>query len=205
MAKRRIIRRRGKSSSAPAQNSTQKDLSVPVTRESFGLRPEENCEILIVGGANYCSFTLARLGRLGIDSEIGITNSESHAVWAIKNLAPKIVVSSIDYGKRSGGIELMHKLQSNAPGISVILTSSTLDISMDGRTLRDLAWGMSDSWSFITRRKTDNGDPLGLAIVAARQSVGWIDYTVRKQLDQWRVNASNNSTIKMTMEVPVAA
>lgn len=178
-----------------------------MTRESFGLKPDEECEILVVGGGAYCSFTLARLGRLGINGKIGITNSETHAEWAMENLSPKVVISSIDYGQRSGGIDLMRKLESARPGVSVILTSSNLDISIDGRSLRDLAWAMSDSWSFVTRRKTDNGDPLGVAVVASRQGIGWIDYPVRKQLEQWRVKSDSSPILseRAEREEPVAA
>ncbi len=196
MAKRRIIRRKSKSIS-PA---SRQGFAVPMTPESFGLKADEHCEILIVGGPKYCSFTLARLGRLGVTAGIGITNSENHAIWAVKNMAPRIVISSIDHERASGGIDLMSKLQAVNPDFMVILTSSALDVSLDGRSLRDLAWSMGPSWSFVTRRRTDNGDPLGVAVVTAQQGVGWIDYPVRKQLEQWRV-ASKNSVV----EVPVAA
>ncbi len=198
MVRRRIIRRKARSSPTIEQRVAA---PLPMTRESFGLKPDEDCEILVIGGPAYCSFTLARLGRLGITDQIGITNSESHAVWAVKNLAPKVIIASVDYGHRSGGIDLMRKLEAMNPDIAVIVTSSTLDISIDGRALRDLAWAMSDSWSFVTRRKTDNGDPLGIAVVTARQGVGWIDYPVRKQLEQWRVNV--NSTTRRQVSVAV--
>ena len=59
---------------------------------------------------------------------------------------------------------------------------------------------MGESWSFVTRRKTDNGDPLGIALVTAQQGVGWIDYPVRKQLEEWR--GASKSSLR---EVPVAA
>ena len=203
MARRRIIRRRPR---VGANIGEQPAAPPPMTRESFGLKPDEECEILVIGGGAYCSFTLARLGRLGVSSRIGITNSESHALWAMQNLAPRIVISSIDYGQRSGGIELMRKLEKAQPDVSVILTSSTLDISIDGRSLRDLAWAMDDSWSFVTRRKTDNGDPLGVAVVASRQGIGWIDYPVRKQLEQWRVSAKDSPILseRTEREEPVA-
>lgn len=196
MAKRRIVRRKGRNTMATAHRGT----AMPVTKESFGLKPGEDCQILVIGGGNYCSFTLARLGRLGIGERIAITNSENHAIWAVKNLSPKIVISSIDYEHRSGGIDLMRKLETLNPQVSVVLTSAALDVSMDERALRDLAWSMSDSWSFVTRRKTDNGDPLGVAVVTAMQGIGWIDYPVRKQLEKWRIANRRNGS-----EVPVAA
>lgn len=188
MAKRRIIRRKSKSSAATGNRG----FAVPMTRESFGLTSEEPCKILVVGGPKYCSFTLARLGRLGINAGIGITNSENHAIWAVNNLAPQIVICSVDHERQSGGIDLMAKLQAINPDFMVIVTSSSLDVSLDGRSLRDLAWSMTSTWSFVTRRKTDNGDPLGIAVVTAQQGVGWIDYPVRKQLEQWRT-ASKSS------------
>lgn len=199
MAKRRIIRRRTKSSVTRSAGAAQ-GFAVPMTKESFGLKPEEECKILVVGGPKYCSFTLARLGRLGITTNIGITNSVNHSIWAVKNLEPRIVICSIDHERVSGGIDLMSKLQAINPNFMVIVTSSSLDVSLDGRSLRDLAWSMSDTWSFVTRRKTDNGDPLGIAVVTAEQGVGWIDYPVRKQLEQWR--AASKTSLS---EVPVAA
>jgi hypothetical protein len=90
-------------------------------------------------------------------------------------------------------------LQSECPQVGVILTSTAIDEIMDDRTLRDLAWGMQDSWSFVTRRKTDNGDPLGIAVVTAEQGQGWIDFPVRKKVMEWR-NASRG-----VARVPVAA
>lgn len=185
MTRRRIVRR--KIRPAAAASPTERGAAVPMTAESLGLAPDANCEILIVGSSNYCSFTLARLNRMGISDRIGITASENHAVWAVKNLSPRMVIASIDFGRRSGGIDMLRKLELLNPGISVIVTSSALDVILDQQALRDLAWGMSDSWSFVTRRKTDNGDPLGIAVVTAGQGVGWIDYPVRKQLEQWRV------------------
>lgn len=196
MAKRRIIRRKSKTTAATASRG----FAVPMTKESFGLKAEEECKILVVGGPKYCSFTLARLGRLGITSGIGITNSENHAIWAVKNMGPQLVICSVDHERVSGGIDLMSKLQAINPNFMVIVTSSSLDVSLDGRSLRDLAWSMSDTWSFVTRRKTDNGDPLGVAVVTAQQGVGWIDYPVRKQLEQWRTASKSTVT-----EVPVAA
>lgn len=154
--------------------------------ESLGLKDGEDCHVLVVGPANYCSFILARLNRLGFAKNIGVTAAEWHAVWAVKTLKPKVVVSSIDYGTRSGGIDLMRKLQSMNPDIGVILTSTAIDEIMDDRAVRDLAWNMSDSWSFVTRRKTDNGDPLGMAVVAAEQGESWIDFPVRKKVTEWR-------------------
>jgi hypothetical protein len=171
-----------------------------MTAASFGLKDGAECQILIIGSSNYCSFTIARLGRLGISENIGITASASHAIWAATNLAPKIVIASIDQDGRSKGIELMRKIEILRPGIAVILTSSALDVNLDQRVLRDFAWDMSDSWSFVTRRKTDNGDPLGIAVVTAGQGVGWIDFPVRKQIEEWRVAAPNRSKA-----VPVAA
>ena len=172
---------------------------VPMTRESLGLRPDDDCKILIVGSGAYCSFTIARLGRLGISDSIGITASTNHAIWAVKHLNPQIVIASIDFQQRSGGIDLLRKLEAVNSEISVIVTSSAIDVNLDGRTLRDLGWAMSDRWSFVTRRKTDNGDPLGIAVVTARQGVGWIDYPVRKQLEMWRV--SNNVGTKGSVAV----
>ncbi len=198
MAKRRIIRR--KSKSPAATSGANRGLAVPMTRESFGLKPDEMCKILIVGGPKYCSFTMARLGRLGIGDGIGITNSENHAIWAVSNLDPQVVICSVDHERQSGGIDLMNKLQAVNPNFMVIVTSSSLDVSLDGRSLRDLAWSMKDSWSFVTRRKTDNGDPLGIAVVTAQQGIGWIDYPVRKQLEQWRT--ANKNPIS---EVQIAA
>jgi hypothetical protein len=58
---------------------------------------------------------------------------------------------------------------------------------------------MGDKWSFVTCRKTDNGVPLGIFVVTARQGVGWIDYPVRKQLDMWQV--SNNAEAKRSVAV----
>lgn len=196
MAKRRIVRRKSKTTAAPASRG----FAVPMTRDSFGLKAEEECKILVVGGPKYCSFTLARLGRLGITTGIGITNSENHAIWAVKNMDPQLVICSVDHERVSGGIDLMSKLQAINPNFMVIVTSSSLDISLDGRSLRDLAWSMGDSWSFVTRRRTDNGDPLGVAVVTAQQGVGWIDYPVRKQLEQWRTASKTPVT-----EAPVAA
>lgn len=200
MAKRRIIKRRVKSPTAASARGG----AVPMTRESFGLKSDEDCDILVIGGAKYCSFTLARLGRLGVSEKIAITNSENHAIWAVMNLKPVVVICSIDHERQSGGIDLMRKLEAVNPNIAVIVTSSALDVSIDGRSLRDLAWSMSDSWSFVTRRITDNGDPLGIAVVTARQGVGWIDYPVRKQLEQWRT-ANKNPGISSESVVPVAA
>lgn len=197
MSKRRIIRRKSKTPAAASRGG----FAVPMTKESFGLKPDAECKILIVGGPKYCSFTLARLGRLGVSTNIGITNSETHAIWAVKNLEPKIVIASVDHERVSGGIDLMSKLQAINPNFMVIVTSSALDVSLDGRSLRDLAWGMNDSWSFVTRRRTDNGDPLGIAVITAQQGVGWIDYPVRKQLEQWRTASSKTPVV----EVPVAA
>jgi hypothetical protein len=159
---------------------------MPTSPESLGLKPGEECRVLIVGARQYCSFILARLGRLGFDTNIGITASEWHAVWATKALAPKVVIAAMDFDKKSGGIDLMRKVQAVRPGIGVILTSTALDEISDDRELRDFAWSMSDSWSYVTRRKTDNGDPLGIAIVTAEQGIGWIDYPVRKKILDWR-------------------
>lgn len=203
MTKRRIIRR--KSRNASAARVAGNGFAVPMTSESFGLKPEEECKILVVGGPKYCSFTLARLGRLGISTNIGITNSENHAIWAVKNLEPRIVICSIDHQRVSGGIDLMNKLQAVNPNFMVIVTSSSLDVSLEGRSLRDLAWSMKESWSFVTRRKTDNGDPLGIAVVTAQQGVGWIDYPVRKQLEQWRTANQAKATGIQVPVVPLAA
>ncbi len=196
MAKRRIIRRKTKSHAA----SKGRGFAVPTTKQSFGLKPDEDCQILVVGGAQYCSFTLARLSRLGISGQIAITNSENHAIWAVSNLSPDVVIASVDHERKSGGIDLMRKLEAVNPNIAVIVTSSSMDIAIEPRTLLDLAYSMSDTWSFVTRRKTDNGDPLGVAVVTARQGVGWIDFPVRKQLEQWRTAKPNTRS-----EMPVAA
>lgn len=184
MNRRRIVRRKSRNTTAsPMQQSS----AVPMTLESLGLKPDAECKILIVGGSKYCSFTIARLGRLGISDNIGITASVNHAIWAVQNLSPRIVIASIDHEGRSGGIDMMRKLEALSPGISVIITSPALDVNLEQRAVRDFAWGMSDTWSFVTRRKTDNGDPLGIAVTTAEQGVGWIDYPVRKQIEQWRV------------------
>ena len=107
--------------------------------ESFGLKAGERCKVLVVGTSNYCSFTLARLSRLGITDGIAITNSESHAIWAAKNLSPETVICSIDRERKSGGIDFMRKMETLNPSMSVILTSSALDVVFDDRSLRDLA------------------------------------------------------------------
>jgi hypothetical protein len=202
MARRRIIRR--KVQGAPRSGQATQPVAqvggvVPMTRESLGLGQDADCKILIVGSGAYCSFTIARLGRLGISDNIGITASTNHAIWAVKNLNPEIVIASIDFEQRSGGIDLFRKLEAVNPAINVIVTSSAIDVNLDGRTLRDLGWSMGDKWSFVTRRKTDNGDPLGIAVVTARQGVGWIDYPVRKQLEMWRV--SSNAGAKRSVAV----
>ncbi|MDA0677231.1 MAG: hypothetical protein O2788_04415 [Chloroflexi bacterium] len=202
MARRRIVRRKvqgGPRSGQAAQPVAQVGGVVPMTKESLGLSADADCKILVIGPGAYCSFTIARLGRLGISDGIGITASTNHAIWAVKNLNPEIVIASIDFEQRSGGIDLFRKLEAVNPGINVIVTSSAIDVSLDGRSLRDLAWSMGDKWSFVTRRKTDNGDPLGIAIVTARQGVGWIDYPVRKQLEKWRV--SNSSAVTGSVQV----
>lgn len=188
MARRRIVRRKVHSAASAGQAATRVSGVVPMTKESFGLLPDDECKILIVGPGAYCSFTIARLGRLGIADGIAITASTKHAIWAVNNLNPEIVIASIDFEQKAGGIDLLRKLEAVNPAINVIVTSSAMDVSLDGRALRDLAWSMGDKWSFVTRRKTDNGDPLGIAVVTARQGVGWIDYPVRKQLDKWRVS-----------------
>ena len=91
MTRRRIVRRKSRNGLA---QSVPRNGAVPMTAESLGLKPDAQCEILIVGSSNYCSFTLARLGRLGISKNIGITASDNHAMWAVKNLSPRIVISS---------------------------------------------------------------------------------------------------------------
>jgi hypothetical protein len=85
----------------------------------------------------------------------------------VKNLSSRVVIASIDFGRRSGGIDTLRKLEILNPGIGVIVTSSALDVTLDQQALRDLAWGMRDSWSLVTRRNSDNGDPLGIAVVIA--------------------------------------
>jgi hypothetical protein len=199
MTRRRIVRRRVRPAAQAQAAAAQKQAPASDSPESLGLKDGEECRILIVGPANYCSFILARLGRLGRAGNIGVTAAEWHAVWAVKTLKPKVVISSIDFGSRSAGIDLMRKLQAERPEIGVILTSTAIDEIMDDRTVRDLAWGMQDSWSFVTRRKTDNGDPLGIAVVTAEQGQGWIDFPVRKKVMEWR-NASRG-----VARVPAAA
>lgn len=206
MTRRRVVKRRVRSAAtspvAQQGRQAQQDTSVPpMTLESLGLKPGAECEILIVGNSKYCSFTLARLGRLGIPGSVGVTASEKHAMWAVKNLSPRVVIASIDFDRRSGGIDLMRKLEVLNPSISVIISSSALDVNLDQRGLRDLAWVMGDSWSFITRRATDNGDPLGVAVVAAKQGVGWIDYPVRKQLEQWRTANNKSGRLEVALAV----
>ena len=190
MVKRRIVRRRVRT--APQQPRAVQ--ATELTGASLGLSEGQTCDVLVVGSDKYCSFILARLSRLGHPENIGITSAEWHALWAVKTHRPSVVITSVDYDRRSGGIDLAHKLQAANPSIGVILTSSALDHIMDERTMRDFAWSMADSWSFIARRKTDNGDPLGVAMVAAKQGVGWIDYTVRKKILSWR-EATRGSTL----------
>jgi len=126
------------------------------------------------------------LSRLGFDQNIGITASDWHAVWAAKELSPSVVIAALDFDKKSGGIDLAQKIEAVRPEAGIILTSTALDGVADDRSLRDFAWSMSDSWSYVTRRKTDNGDPLGLAVISAEQGMGWIDYPVRAKVEQWR-------------------
>lgn len=197
MTRRRIVKRRVRTA---AQTQPQKPQAPSHDDpESLGLKAGEDCRILVVGPGNYCSFILARLSRLGFARNIGVTAAQWHAEWAVKAIKPKVIIASIDYETRSGGIDLMRKLQSLNPGVGVILTSTAIDEIMDDRAVRDLAWNMGDAWSFVTRRKTDNGDPLGMAVVAAEQGVGWIDFPVRKKVTEWR-NASRG-----LLSAPVAA
>ena len=186
MPRRRIVKRRARPAAQQQGSVVTAQKGVPTSPESLGLKPGEDLRILVVGPREYCSFVLARLGRLGFDENIGLTASDWHAVWAAKALSPKVVISSIDFDKKSGGIDLMRKIEAVKPGVGVILTSTALDEVSDERSLRDFAWSMSNSWSYVTRRKTDNGDPLGIAIVTAEQGVGWIDYPVRAKVLEWR-------------------
>jgi hypothetical protein len=126
MVRRRIIRRKVQGTARPAQQGTQSVAQVggvvPMTKESLGLNPDADCKLLIVGLGASCSFTIARLGRLGIADNIGITASTNHAIWAVKNLNPEIVIASVDFGQRSGGIDLFRKLEAVNPNINVIVT-----------------------------------------------------------------------------------
>ena len=186
--RRRVIRRRIKSkrndrsSGRSTGQTTARDQGLAPA--AFGLAPGEECRILVIGPAAYCSFIIARLGRLGLNERIGITAADWHAIWAVENLKPVIAMANVDHGRAAGGIDLMQTLQSVDPGLGVILTAHQ-STGID-RTLRDMAWGMADSWSFVNRKATDNGDPLGLAVTAAESGKGWIDQSVRAELADWR-------------------
>jgi DNA-binding NarL/FixJ family response regulator len=153
-------------------------------RTQLGLAEDEPCEILVVGSAAFCSFIKARLARLGCSSRVGITSGQLHAQDAIRAERPWITVIDLNLNVRSGGMDLASTIQNENLETSIVLLATRFD----DRSLRDLAYKMRDDWSVVARRVTDNGDPLELAMDAARAGSAWIDSSIREELAKWRTS-----------------
>jgi len=153
-------------------------------RTQLGLAEAEPCEILIVGSATFCSFIKARLARLGCSDRIGVTSGQLHAQDAIRAERPWITVIDLNLNVRSGGMDLASTIQHEGLETSLVLLATRFD----DRSLRDLAYKMRDDWSVVARRATDNGDPLELAMNAARVGSAWVDSSIIVELNKWRAS-----------------
>lgn len=170
----------------PAPITEEKSL-----RSQLGLSDDVACEILVVGSATFCSFIKARLARLGYSERIGVTSGKLHAQETIRSERPWLTIIDLNLDVRSGGMDLASTIQNEGLETSLVLLATRFD----DRALRDLAYKMRDDWSVVARRATDNGDPLELAMDAAREGRAWVDTSIRKELQLWRVSIGKTGRI----------